>query len=529
LIPSEEKRKFDKYLILLIAASLIIGSVSLIYPFGRDQGIYSYVAKLILNGKIDYKYSYNLRPPATHYTFALGQLLFGESFLGMRIFDLIWQIITAVFIYLTSRKFIKNSLICLISATLYIFLHYRLSYWHTLQTEGFMNLPIVVFVYLILRNIETVNQERLKIFITGIFIGIVVLYKGSIFPLIILIFIWIYFSGNYDIKKRLSNLSVYALGLISIIFFTVLIYLLNNAFAQFWEIQSVQIPRYAKIGFQTESLGFIIDNIIRLFCGSVYSPLIVLSLITLFVLFRTKKLNSKYTLIYLWLAGSVISLIIQWKFFTYHFLIIIPPLCILASISYSLFIQNSKFNLKYIKFFGLIALILFTAFAFKPYQDSYKNLYSFISGKENIEKIYEKIGVTSDSVYTIQKINLLCRKINELTYEKDKIFIWGIEPVIYYKSKRDCVSRFIYNTPLYWKGENKDYQNELMNEVTKENPKLILVAQNDPMFNITGYNEDSEKLLDRFPEFKTFIATKYKLTEQLCDFSIYEQKLELNH
>ena len=106
----------------------------------------------------------------------------------------------------------------------------------------------------------------------------------------------------------------------------------------------------------------------------------------------------------------------------------------------------------------------------------------------------------------------------------DKIYVWGFDPLIYYLSGRDCVSRFIYNFPLYWKENNKEFQDEFLGELAKEKPKLILVSQRDPLFFISGYKEDSKSMLKKFDNFKAFIENNYVFKTQLDDFYFYESK-----
>ena len=117
--------------VLLIGA--VIGSVSLTYPFGRDQAIYAYAGKLLLEGKMNYLHVFDLKPPGIHILFSLIQLIFGESMFSARIFDILWQSLTAFVIALISFRLQAGKFLSLLSSFFYLFLYYRLDYWHTLQ------------------------------------------------------------------------------------------------------------------------------------------------------------------------------------------------------------------------------------------------------------------------------------------------------------------------------------------------------------------------------------------------------------
>ena len=100
----------------------------------------------------------------------------------------------------------------------------------------------------------------------------------------------------------------------------------------------------------------------------------------------------------------------------------------------------------------------------------------------------------------------------------------GFDPLVYYLSGRHCVSRFIYNFPLYWKENNTVFRQEFINSINREKPKIILVSQHDELYYISGYKEDSKLMLKRFPEFNRFIEVNYDYKTQIDDFYIYTLK-----
>ena len=100
--------------------------------------------------------------------------------------------------------------------------------------------------------------------------------------------------------------------------------------------------------------------------------------------------------------------------------------------------------------------------------------------------------------------------------------MWGFDPLIYYLSGRHCVSRFIYNFPLYWEENNEEFQNEFLSELNKDKPKLILIAQRDPLYFISGYRDDSKTMLEKFPAFKLFVEENYIYKTQIDDFYFYQ-------
>jgi hypothetical protein len=518
-------------LLVLAAASFLIGSVSLVYPFGRDQGIYAYIGKLILDGRIDYKYSYNLRPPAIHYTYALGQLLFGQSMFGMRVFDLIWQFATSAALFLIVYRISNRMALGLICSLFYVFLYYRFDYWHTLQTEGFMNLPLSIAVLLLLpRPLDRGSDDSsrpLHVLISGSSFAIAILFKFTILVFLpLLLFLFLYF-------KQIRSLFIFITGIAAVLLLTVLYYYVNDALHYFFEMQFVQIPLYAGYGFQTETTGFVLMNIVRLLTGSAYSPLIWLTLLALIYTLFNSELNFERLLIFLWAFAAVVSLIIQWRFFLYHFVIVIPPLISGSALFFSTIIRTGEIvplsSSARWKRFSVYAMsggiILYILIAGKPYVKNYADLYSYMTGVTTLKDLYINNGVTSDSVFTIAKILQITEVVNNNSLPGEKIYVWGNEPLIYYRSNHDCASRFTSNVPLYWKDRAGPYRIEFLNEMNQNKPSLILVAKRDPMYYLTGLQVTSESMLKEFPEFEGLLKEKYRYIGEVGEFDFYKLNL----
>jgi hypothetical protein len=238
-----------------------------------------------------------------------------------------------------------------------------------------------------------------------------------------------------------------------------------------------------------------------------------------------RKIDFNLAILFSWIISSLFSLIVQWKFYHYHFLVIIPPISIGAVLFVSVFLNAIKENRKKIVL-GIFGIILagFIVYAAKPYKDNYATLFSFLSGKQTLREVYIKNGTTTDSVFMISKTFNAVDYVNQHTEHKDNIYVWGYDPLVYYLSGRECVSRFVYNMPLLWKGENKQFREEFMNELNKKAPKLIVIAQRDPVLTISGYDEDSKQALNRFPEFNDFIKSKYDFRATVNDYDFHELK-----
>jgi hypothetical protein len=169
-----------------------------------------------------------------------------------------------------------------------------------------------------------------------------------------------------------------------------------------------------------------------------------------------------------------------------------------------------------------IILVFYFSFGFKPYISNYADLYSYLNGSKTIDKVYEEKGFTNDSAFMIAKTFRAIEFVKQNTSEYNGIYVWGFDPLIYYLSGRHCISRFIYNFPLYWKENNEKFQTEFMEDLNKDKPKLILVSRHDPLYFISGFKGDSKDMLDRVPDFKTFIEQNYDYAVMIDDFIFFK-------
>jgi 4-amino-4-deoxy-L-arabinose transferase-like glycosyltransferase len=507
-------------IVIILLVTFVIGSISLIYPFGRDQGIYAYAGKMLLEGKINYKYVFDLKPPGVHYTFAFAELFFGKSMLSIRIFDILWQAITAIFIFLILSRLTGNNILSVMFTLLYPFLYFRYDYWHTLQADGFLNLPFTLSILLLLfSQYKTVKSF---VFFSGMLFGIVLLYKYT-FILFLPFILYLFYIDKRNSLTKYKRMLQYSCGVCLILIVTFAIYTVSGSLGYMTDVMFVQIPLYARIGFETSSLDFILANLLRLFFGSVYSPLIIMSVGLLIYLITKNDLRFFEGALYIWLFSAIINLIIQWKFFLYHFLVIIPPLIIISAVSFNK-IRIITENYKNIITYPVIILLscLYIIFAGKSYKNNYYDLVQVVTGSKSLNQAYIDKGITTDSAFLISNTFKAIDYVTANTYQTDKIYIWGFDPLVYYLSGRHSSSRFIYNYPLFWKSNNEVFRNEFMEEIELNLPELILIAHNDALYYISGYPEDSWLILNHFSEFDNFIKRNYIFNTRIDNFSFYK-------
>jgi 4-amino-4-deoxy-L-arabinose transferase-like glycosyltransferase len=207
-------RQLILYGLVILIIGIVIGSVSLTYPFGRDQAFYAYAGKLLLEGKMNYLNVFDLKPPGSHLFFAFTQILFGESMFNARVSDLLWQSSTAFIIFLIVFRLTLKKSVSLAASFIYLFLYYRQDYWHTMQADGMLNLPFALCVLLLILSYS--EHSFIKIYLSGILFALALMFKYTVISFLPLVVICFLISAN-DLKSiRIKNIFVFLFGTISL-------------------------------------------------------------------------------------------------------------------------------------------------------------------------------------------------------------------------------------------------------------------------------------------------------------------------
>jgi hypothetical protein len=121
----------------ILAAALLLPS--LFYPFARDQGVFAYVGSVILKGGWPYRDVWEVKPPGIYYTYAAILAGTGRTMGGVRAFDLVAAVATAMLLAAALRPFVAAEAAWL-GALVYAALYLRLGFWGMAQAESYANL-----------------------------------------------------------------------------------------------------------------------------------------------------------------------------------------------------------------------------------------------------------------------------------------------------------------------------------------------------------------------------------------------------
>jgi hypothetical protein len=517
--------RFDwKVLLFVTILVLIFGSVSLIYPFGRNQGIHAFTAYSCLQGGVLYRDVFNVKPPLTAPTHVLALLLFGHSMISIRILDLFWNILTALSLSFLAWKIFRRSWVAVMAGGLYAYSYYSFSYWHTAQTEGWLSLPCVIAMIVIMspRAFRCECGPNIQIsrwFGAGFCVAIAVLYKytiGLLLPGFALV-------GLCFCPGRRSKFAA--------VVWVIAGFLVPIALAALWLLARGALPGFIDCQVKIMVLYSSVKNVHgpfqpffyflkRLFQDfPVVSVLGFTGLVACIYSFvrsaESHRMEARVavSLTLLWFLSACASVIVQGKFFQVHFLPVVPPLVILSCWAATCIL--APFSMKG-RWLSLLALILVFAClaAAPPYPGKFRALFRVISGRTSLRRYWMMPQFTGKS-FSLKDDLMLVDYLRDVSEPGDRVNIWGFEPSVNFLARRRIVSRFPFSHPLVPVSGLQEFREEFIGEFRADPPEYLVVQRGDNYPPSMGHRKDSYATFMEFDELRDLVGERYELIREI--------------
>ncbi|UCG44092.1 MAG: glycosyltransferase family 39 protein [candidate division WOR-3 bacterium] len=517
--------------VTVVAVTIVLGSVSIIYPFGRDQGIHAFIADSMLQGKAVYRDVYNIKPPMTTAVHALALVLFGHSMTSIRLLDLIWTAATALVLALLALRLFRRRWVAALAGMLYSFFYYQFGYWNTSQTDGWIALPVAGAMLLVLQAMarsearapQTGSGPGWRWFGAGLLLGCALLtkYTAGVFALLL--------AGTLLVASRRSlGQAVRALGLAAAGFAVPVAAAFaliagSGALPAFVESQFGVVPGYVKlrsgggIAAWPRLLLFLQTLMHVMPSAAIAGAGGLAALVALAIRRRGDYMN--LTIVLLLLVGGAASTFAQGKFFMYHYLPLLPALVIAASGGAGVLVRLRP------RLVGLPLLAVLTGAVAAvlsvetSYPRRFHHLARVATGRSTVRQYWMSGHEKPD--FCLRDDITLADYIRENTKPGDRVFLWGYEPLVYFLSRRPVVSRFIYTYPLVVAWAPAALRQELMDELRQAPATLFVVAHGDSTPHVMGHGLDSYRTLQQFTELRTYVDEHYEPAGEVARFSLF--------
>jgi hypothetical protein len=465
--------------ILLVAALTVWIRIRLSsMPLERDEGEYAYMAQMILAGHPPFSEVYAMKFPGIYLLYTMGLFLFGETDVAIRIGLTIINFLTAYFVYLLGSRMTSKSSGLLCAATFLVLTLAPPLLGITANCEHFILLPVAIGTLFLFR------AEKWKDYlVAGIFFGLAQSIKQQAVLFSLFGLFWTFFKISAspsplgviekDLKiQGLKSVLFYLIG-----FFIPIVFMLGwmhstGVFASFY-FWCIQYSKYyghtyhfidAWLHFKVGFIPFFKD----------YLLLIILALIGLIILWRENRKTFFYAAFLL--AAAVCATAPGFTFRPHYFLYLTLPLSLIIGCSFSSSLVS--------RLITMLALLL-------PF--ILGNRIFFRASPDEAARILYPQNAFSEA-------KQIALRLSKETQPGDRIGVFGSEPEIYFYSKRQSVTPFIYMYPLTEPQPFAESMQKRFMNMMEENPPKVLIHLKIPT-SWSVYPQTDTTLLEWIPGF----------------------------
>ncbi len=467
----KNRTAIDNLIIIIgVTAFVILCLTSYTWPYDRDQGIIGWVADEILRGGLPYRDAWDVKGPLPYYVYAIGQYLAGHQEWGIRLINSVIVAYGMVAMWWLCFHFTKNFIVswtaCLILGAWYFISPYLNS-----QPDGWMGMLLIVMF-----NSLIMDQGELKRK-TAIVCGLCLVFIGLIKPpYAIFVLIPFVYTVLYGWKKRVDAARfvaiIAALGVSSVVAIMLYFYQ-NGALKDLFDVVFMHNWVSHKNYFDHVSKDFFYLMLVSNFSQKPIILPFLLLVAGLLLMWQDK--NPHRYLILCWLICATIVIVVQQKYFLYHFYIVFPLVILMAA--YAMHKVAIIAHEAWMKVLCIICLLLSYESTLSEYAPP---AYKLKKGEISKEAYF-----SSFQLVTFDSSNVFGTKVAEyirLNNEDDKpIYLLGFDPIMHIWADTQSASRYGFLMPFVSARDVlfKRYSQELVQDLRDNKPEFIVVPLND--------------------------------------------------
>jgi hypothetical protein len=210
--------------------------------------------------------------------------------------------------------------------------------------------------------------------------------------------------------------------------------------------------------------------------------------------------------------------------FTYHFLLFLAPLSVLAGGAAGRLADGfaSQPNRRWVAPF-VCALVTGLLVSLPSFSKRWPVMWRVATTSYTLEKHWVKINEHSSAMSSVT-----CYKmadwLKKNTTPEDPVFLWGYDPIIYFLADRDLATRFPYTYPLVVPFAPKHLRDELIVSLEANPPVVFGVASRDATPQVTSNKKDSRQTFKEFKRLNDFVSERYVPVQEIDTWRLWMRK-----
>jgi hypothetical protein len=524
---------------LLIVAFLLLQILT--FGYGRDQGIYAMVARAVLAGRMPYRDAWDFKPPGVFLVYAASRALLGADQVAIRVVEVVGLAAMVAAMARLTRAWWGTRRIGLLAGVVAVLVHAQLDFWHTAQPESFGGM-VTVFGLLSLGPVmgsatevraETREMTR-RLLLCGVLFGFAGLLKPPLAGggAVVAAALGLRILGERGISRAGIGASLRPTALIvagGALPFAVCLgwFAAKGALREMVDVLFVFTPHYTRLSWVDRTVsGMLYEGFTDWLCS--YSSVATVGLLLGITFPREPRERFGVRVIGAIIAVHVVGVVMQAKFFPYHWGATWPLTALLAGLGFHrVWERLTRFGVAGVAVF--FALAAATAVFRTASTDLDRSFLQRTGDRIRIFTRWPRDLAAADRLASVADVNAAANR-EVAAYLRDRapasrhVFVWGFEPVIYDLSDRAPATRYLYDVPqrVAWA---KDRERAiLMRDLSADPPAAVVVERRDVFPMVTGDAIDSADTLREFPALSDLLAARYQLATTIEDFDVYLER-----
>jgi hypothetical protein len=551
LIKAATTSRADRVLAGVCLAAVVFLLLQILsFGYGRDQGIYAMVGRSILEGGMPYRDAWDFKPPGIFVIFAAARAIFGDAQVGVRVFEVIGLGATVFGLVRLAEELWGERLIGLLAGAIAVLVHAQLDFWHTAQPESFGGMLTVGALLLLVRGerrLASGEERRAAIawVAAGALFGAAGLLKpplaggGAVAAVLLALRSWrasapaeaeagrAARSRAARSRAALRPVALIAAGGVLPVAVCLVWFAAKGALSDLHKVLFVFTPHYTAIGWEGVSPFGMAYYGFREWL-STYSSVTTVGLLLLLGFGLAKEERQGALLLGGVIAIHLVGVVMQGKFFPYHYGATWPITSLLAALGFWKVwaITGRRSARGAAAFAAAFVLVALGQSATKDVPGSFlrrtlQRTAIFAAGGRDQEAI--------DKLASVADVNAVANRavadfLRARVPADRPVFVWGFEPVIYDLAGRSPSSRYIYNVAQRVAWAKEPARAALMRDLAARPPAAIVVERRDVFPMVTGDAIDSADTLHDFTALRDLLHARYAMATSIEDFDIWLEK-----
>lgn len=503
-----------------LALGLLLLLPTLAFPLGTDQATFLRGGAAIFNGATLYVDFIDVKPPLVFVLYGLSDLLFGETALGLRLFDLLWQGATILSLIIYIRSFAVERWAPMITAALYAVLYVTLQFSQTTQVETLMGLPMLLALIIYQRPPNWKNN-----LLIGICFAVMFLLKFT-FGIVAAAFAAHVWVTEPSFRRSTMTVVQWFVGTLVGMFIVLLPFLLQPGFLEGW-MQTMTFIKiysgYPPLNMELVRLGL---KAIGAFVGDNISIFVISLAIVggVMSILRTApdRVRTNHAILTFLFIGLLFTVAVERRFSPYHFsrLYLISALLAGPALAFIWQARKSMFSLDTRMSKALVASAMALAVLFSPLP-RYASV-SMMSAKSMTDPTVFRTYMTSRTEGPLDLVGFEATRswIEANTNSGSQVMLMSISAAMLAPFIPEQTPSAFADSHIYFAvGAHEQWKQKALQEMQRADFLVVDTADVHPLVTLHEYS--SYECIQQDVRFARILDTQFTLDTTINTLRIY--------